>query len=585
MSRLLLVSIDTLRADRLGLYGRDTTVSPNLDRLARTSAVFDHMVASTPVTLPSHATLFTGLRPIQHGVHDNTTYQLADSHETLAEILAARGFRTGAVVGSLALDGQFGLGQGFEIYDDEIQTSEKSSEGYFAERSATTVTDRSIAIMRDWVDEPFFLFAHYYDPHRTWRAPDDFKQRFSNDGYDAEIAHTDAQVGRLLEALSELGIADSTAVFVTSDHGESLGQFGEVSHAFFIYQATQWVPLLVHVPGMRETLRVSSVAGHTDLLPTALSILGVTDYGNLPGRDLSAHWQPGRAAGPPRHVYAQSLTPTKLGCNPLMAVVGDRWKYLHASRPELFDLDQEPLEQSDHAGEFPERVAAMQEVLDSFLAGRDSATDSQYDVDAATLAGLESLGYLGNAVEDTLEIDPARDDAKDCIQDFTEIGNLILHVRGKDYDAARRVARKLLAVRPELADVYRYLGAVAFAQEQWSEVAAHFRLYLELARASVADAGSADRMGSYTRTHFAEAHHALGIAHGRLGNLELAIAALTEAVDLAPKATAVRYNRGFALMRAGRSDEAIADFRFVLELDPSHVGAAARLYEMNAPAS
>lgn len=578
VERLVLISIDTLRADRLGLYGHGAAVSPNLDDLAQRSLVFEHAVAVAPVTLPSHATLLTGLRPVQHGVHDNATFKLVDSHRTLAETLHARGMRTAAVIGSLALESQFGLDQGFEVYDDAIRPHEDPTESSYAERSAEDVTDRAIELLDGWDQEPFFLFVHYYDPHRRWNAPEPFRGRFPDDGYDAEIAYTDAQVGRLLDALAQRGVADRTAVIVTSDHGESLGEFGESSHAYFIYQATQRVPLVVHVPGMQTRRNVSSVVGAVDVVPTALSLLGIERPENgFPGRDLSTFWQTDALPGPERFVYAQSVTPTKLDCNPLMGVVGDRWKYVHTARPELYDLSEDPGEQRNRFAAEPERVAKMKSALDAILSDHTAGT-GYHDVEPEMIEILASLGYVGKPTDDTLRIDQSLDDPKDCIELFNKYGELMVLTRARQFDRAHRAAKSLLEARSNMTDVYRYLGLIAFELRKWDEAIAQTRLYLALSDQDLK--GRDERTRTFFHRHLADAHLVMGVSNARLGNLDRALNEFDAALEFQPGLPAARFNRGLTLQKLGRDADAIEQWRSLLQDDPTHARAAASLAEL-----
>jgi arylsulfatase A-like enzyme len=585
VERVVLISIDTLRADHLGLYGYPAGVSPHIDLLAERSVVFHHAVASNSITLPSHATLLTGTRPTRHGVHDNTTFRLEESHQTLAEHLRERGFRTAAVVGSLALEERFGLDQGFDSYDDDLDAVRGILDDHSTyERRAREVTERALDFLRANARERFFLFAHYYDPHQEWSAPARFALRFPESGYDAEIAYTDEQVGRVFEALKELGIADSTLVIVTADHGESLGEFGESSHSFFIYQATLRVPLIVHVPGMRVRRDVDRVVGLVDVTPTVLSLLGIEIPPEIQGRSLVPYWERdvnggGGEAAQTRFVYAESVTPTKIDCNPLMAVVGDRWKYIHTTVPEFYDLDTDPGEAHNRAADEPERLAALARELDSILAGRGERGAALYDVDAETRTALEALGYIGNQADDSLRLDPGRDDPKECIEIFRELGNLVLLTNNGHHAEARTTAKKLLAIRPDLADVYRHLGFIASEERKWREAVSHLKLYIALAEAWVGGREGA-RGGSLTRSQIADARVTLGVCYGELGRLEDALTSLDVAVRMAPDLPRARYNRGFALLGLNRSGEAIEEFQRVLRLDPEHTLARARLEDL-----
>ena len=273
VANVLLVGIDTLRSDYLGAYGSALRIS-RIDALAGRSVVFRHAVSSNPITLPAHSTLLTGLHPTRHEVHDNTTYRLSESHVTLADSSArtASGRRRSSVrrcstsAGARARDS---TGTTTILANPRRGVSLRR-----AQRGGGDAAGHHLDFLRGEAKERF-LFVHYYDPHQEWNAPAQYALRFPDNGYAAEVAYTDAQLGVLFDALDELGLADSTLVVVTADHGESLGAFGELSHAFFVYQVTQSVPLIVHVPGMRRRRDVDRVAGLVDVVPTVLAQLSL----------------------------------------------------------------------------------------------------------------------------------------------------------------------------------------------------------------------------------------------------------------------------------------------------------------------
>jgi tetratricopeptide (TPR) repeat protein len=317
--------------------------------------------------------------------------------------------------------------------------------------------------------------------------------------------------------------------------------------------------------------------------------LGIEIPSEIQGRSLAPYWEPdvngdgGGDAVQARFVYAESVTPTKIDCNPLMAVVGDRWKYIHTTEPEFYDLEVDPSEAHNRAADEPERLAALARELDSILAGRGERGAALHDVDAETRAALEALGYIGNQADDSLRLGPDRDDPKECIEIFRELGNLVVLRRKGQYEAARTTAKKLLAIRPDLADVYRHLGWIASEERKWKEAVSHLKLYIALAEARVGGREGASG-GSLPRSQIAEARVTLGLCYGELGRLEEALASLDVAVRMAPDLPRARYNRGFALLELSRSGEAIEEFQRVLELDPEHQLARARLKDLGVAA-
>ena len=248
---VVLISIDTCRADHLGWYGSEKGASPSIDRFASEAVVFKNAVATAPITLPAHCSMLTGLIPPNHGTHDNVEYRLDEAKLTLAEILGEHGYATAAVLGSFVLDAQFGLEQGFQYYNDskDFEKVNQDAADFFPERKGSEVTEVSC----NWLEENgrksnFFLFVHYYDPHSMYHPPEPFASRFPEDPYSGEIAYVDQCIETLFEKLKELGLWDSSLIVLTSDHGEGLGQHGEQTHAYFVYQSTLAVPLLIKRP-------------------------------------------------------------------------------------------------------------------------------------------------------------------------------------------------------------------------------------------------------------------------------------------------------------------------------------------------
>ncbi|MCA1560031.1 MAG: sulfatase [Acidobacteria bacterium] len=275
---LVLVTIDTLRADRVGCYGDREVATPTLDALCRDGQKLDPVATPAPLTLPAHVSLLTGLEPPEHGVRANGAFVLREEHHTLAEILRARGYRTAAFVGAFPLERRFGLAQGFDIYDDRFDTDPGGF--HYRERRAAAVVDASVTwLTHSRGDGPFLLWVHLYDPHDPYAAPEPFASRFEDDPYRGEIAFVDAELGRLFGALRQQGWWDDTCVIVTADHGEGLGEHGEDTHGFFVYESTTRVPLIVKAGRRRGTDRPLVARSLADVMPMALSLVGVADRG------------------------------------------------------------------------------------------------------------------------------------------------------------------------------------------------------------------------------------------------------------------------------------------------------------------
>lgn len=369
---LLLVTIDTTRADHLGCYGSRRAATPSLDAIARSGVLFDNAISPAPLTLPSHTTIMTGLVPRHHGVRDNAVFRLGSSIPTLASILSARGYATAAVVGAAVLDRSTGISRGFDRYDDRVRIGQRSEFNY-EERAAANVTDAAVSTLSS-ITPPFFLWVHYYDPHFPYVPPAPYSDRFRSSPYDGEIAYVDAQIGRLLATPALAGGGHGTLLVVAGDHGESLGEHGEDRHDLFVYQATQHVPLLVRGPAIAQGRRIVDRVGLVDVCPTVLDLLRIESPAGLDGRSLapllSSRPAPAQASssrvgsspgapvggsgrsetrttssatGRPDTYEIESFFPAySYGWAPSVALISDRWKYTGTPVPELYDLVSDP---------------------------------------------------------------------------------------------------------------------------------------------------------------------------------------------------------------------------------------------------
>jgi arylsulfatase A-like enzyme len=289
---VLLISVDTLRADRLGSYGYTAASTPVMDGLAARGLRFAQATTVVPLTLPAHTSLLTGTFPTFHGVRDNSGYYAGDSLTTLAETLKPLGYRTGGFVGAFVLDGRWGLAQGFDYYFDDFDLADfDMTRGLdTAQRPGAAVVDKALAWLGDDRERPFFAWVHLYDPHSPYEPPEPYRTRFSGTmqrAYDGEIAATDAQIGRLLSALESTGQLDSTLVVLVGDHGESLGEHGELQHGFFVYDAAVHIPLIIAGPGV-PTRTITDQVRIVDVMPTVLDLLGVPAPAETQGQSLLA---------------------------------------------------------------------------------------------------------------------------------------------------------------------------------------------------------------------------------------------------------------------------------------------------------
>ena len=386
---VVLITLDTTRADRLSPYGLTNASMPHLERLAREGVVFDRAYSVAPLTLPAHATLLTGLLPPGHGVRDNADAALAETHTTLAELLSARGYRTGAFVGSVVLGADRGLAQGFEVYGSVEPRGVLS-------QSLQRRGDAVVSDALDWLetagDSDFFLWTHFYDPHAPYDPPEPFGSTHV-DPYIGEITFADAQIGRLLDALDRRGWFKRTIVIVVGDHGESLGEHGEPTHGLLVYDAVLRVPLIVRAPAV-EARRVADLASLTDVFPTIVELLGLPIHS-------SDGWSLVPAlrgdAGPARGLYAESLYGLRFGAEPSLTLRDERYKLISGRHTELYDLARDPFETRNIAQERGSLAGAMRTRLDA-VAGKLPARGDRADrgVPRDLRDRLAALGYTGH---------------------------------------------------------------------------------------------------------------------------------------------------------------------------------------------
>lgn len=394
---LVIVTLDTTRADRLSAYGFMDVSTPNLDRVAREGVVFERASSVAPLTLPAHASLFTGLFPPRHGVRDNSSKPLAPVQATLAEILQAQGFQTGAFVGSIVLASDRGLAQGFDVYDDAVtERKPDNRRRALPQRRADEVITAAIQWLDGGAGGRFFLWAHLYDPHRPYDPPEPYRSRY-HDPYVGEIAFADAQIGRLLEALDRHGLANRTVVVVAADHGESLGEHGERDHGILLYENVLRVPLMIRAPRVLPR-RIDRLVRLVDVMPTVLEMfaLPIPPMEGVSLMPLIADERRRLAL----ESYAESMYPQRFGCSPLRSIGDGRFKLIDAPRRELYDLAEDPFEERNIYEERP-RVA---ERLGRRLAALEERTPLSRGAEERSVVApeqqkkLAALGYISSMV-------------------------------------------------------------------------------------------------------------------------------------------------------------------------------------------
>jgi arylsulfatase A-like enzyme/Tfp pilus assembly protein PilF len=496
---VILVSIDTLRADRLAAYGYRAGGTPALDRLAREGVVFDDVISPCPQTLPAHVSLFTGLQPPRHGVRDNIGFALKPGPRTLAERFQAAGYATGAAVSAYVLRAQTGVSRGFDAYDDRIEVEGGSDALGAAQRDGAVAVDSLLRWIEERGGQRYFAFLHLYEPHTPW-APPERHRRFAH-VYDGDVAYADELVGRFLDRLRSKGMLERAIVAVTSDHGEGLGEHGEEEHGMFLYREAVHVPLLLRLPGGRHAgTRVKGTAALVDVAPTLLQLAGVP-AGDMDGLSLQDSLSRGRTASRP--AYSETLFPRyHFGWSELFAVTDDRYRFIRAPRPELFERASDPGERNNLSAARAEVAAAMDRWLEPQVRAAPPAAPEP--VSAETLDKLRALGYVGTAPVSALA---AADlpDPKDKVRDAEALKEaILLRASGAHQKAVARF-REVLADNPRMVD-------------GWEMLASSLR---ELGRTDEAVA-ALDRAVAAEPTH-GGAHLALARLHALEGRLDRAV--------------------------------------------------------------
>jgi arylsulfatase A-like enzyme/Tfp pilus assembly protein PilF len=490
---IVLITLDTTRADRLGCYGYQHGATPNLDALARDATVFREAVAPVPVTLPSHSTMFTGLYPPRHGVRYNGMFRLADSSVTVAELLRDAGWKTAGVPASFPLSERTGIGQGFESYHDmfrDLFRGGGQGEGDVtvdSERPADEVSRIGVEFLEGAVGRPFFLWLHYWEPHYPYHPPFPFSSKFRDRPYDGEIAYMDHEIGKVFDALQRLGLRDRVLVIVAGDHGEGLYDHGEKMHANLVYETTMRVPLIIRPPGGGSRV-IDEPVTLADLTPTMLDFAGV-DGPEMEGISLKSSVLGGQP--PRRDIYFESLAGSlTYAWSPLEGIRRGKWKYVRSSGPELFDLDEDPGESRNVESVYEEVSTEMESTLSTMeavwqaLGGNSEPTGTP--LDARELEVLASLGYLGGFISEE-----QRDGAhpKDVIHLESEIFTARRELGSKQFEAAQRRLDALLEADPTNRLALIMAARAAAARREYDEALAYtakaLAIYPDLAPAYI----------------------------------------------------------------------------------------------------
>jgi arylsulfatase A-like enzyme len=604
---VLLVTIDTLRADHVGAYGNPNGLTPTFDRLAREGVRFADAWAHVPMTLPSHATMMTALYPFRNGVRGNVTFRLDASTPTLAGAMKQAGYRTGAFVGAFVLDARFGLNSGFDVYDDRMLGSGASLE--VVQRPA----DQVLAPAADWILETtqhpapgtrhpapapstehqapstrsrWFAWVHLYDPHEPYDPPEPYRSRYANDAYSGEVAYADAALGAFLDRLRAAGALDRTLIVITADHGESLGDHGERTHGLFAYNATLRVPLVFWIPQGTPAI-VTQTARLVDLAPTILDLTGLSPFDGADGRSLRAGMN-GAAAGGDQPSYFEALNANLTrGWAPLHGVVSGGLKLIDLPIPELYDLAADPNEQRNLYAASRERARPLETILDRFTSGAQAVSAAPVDPDAE--ARLRSLGYAAGSTAQRREHYTAADDPKRLVHLNAALDDAMAMWSRGDGAQAMATLRQVIQERPDLSIAYDRL---AFMLRSSGQPAAALDLLDAAARAGHADAALLRSLGSLLRdsgnlarsaavlealvrqdAYDLSSADALGQTYTRMGRARDAERMFRTVIAASPNAASTWNNLGTLYLVQNRNAEAIEALSRATAIDPLLAGA------------
>jgi len=543
---VLLITIDTLRPDRLGCYNSPHLKTPAIDRLASEGIIFDRAFAHTPLTLPSHANILLGLTPIEHGVHDNGFFRVPENFPTLATWLKKSGYNCGAFIGAFPLDARFGLNRGFDVYDQGY-SSDSGLDFKFAERKAEEVVDSALSWLKKQ-NQAWFLWIHCFDPHQPYEPPSPFSEQFKDDLYSGEVAYTDKSLSVLFDYLRARGLYEETIIILTGDHGQSLGEHGEATHGYFAYNSTIWVPLIIKAPGLKSG-RISSYVCHADIFPTVCELLGQPAPEKLAGKSLVPLMK-GKSLAP-RKIYFESLYAYyRRGWAPLRGFIEGTKKFIDSPLPELYDLKQDFMETKNLA---TASISKEKEALNQLLKEAGSAINQPaLKIDRQSQERLASLGYIGGYVPPEKKSFGPEDDLKTLLP-FNQKFELAqeLYYKGKVTES-REILQEIISARPDFDNPYLFLTTILQKSGQLAEAEA------------VLKSGLKANPRNYKL--WMEA----GIVEVELGKYEEAINSLQQAMSLIDWDPDLWNYLGVAYWKKGQLEQALEVYEKALKIDPGY---------------
>lgn len=565
---VIIITIDTLRADHLGCYGYRPIRTPNIDAQARLSARFTRAFTPVPITLPAHAALFTGSYPMATGIHDFIGNKLPSNAVTLAKVLHDHGYATAAFLGAAVLDSRFGLNQGFDTYFDHFDFSRVDDNTIDRlERRGDRVMDEALKWLKQSPRRPFFLWIHLYDPHYPYAAPEPIASQYRGQPYDGEIAFTDAQVGRLFSSPEAPSLSKNSIIVLASDHGEALGEHGEKKHGYFIYNSTLHIPLLIKVPGVAPRVIEDDVS-LVDVMPTVLQTLRIPIPPTVQGRSLLSAMRGSPGAAAASNLYSETYLPLlHFRWSQLTGLGWRGLKYIEAPKPELYDTRGDPGETNNLVKSRQADALAMRERLRALLrrytpASGGGAKEKEL-TDPALAERLRSLGYVAISAGTYAEASGAAlPDPKDRIQVYELFWEAMDEGGHGRYQESLRKLREAERLEPNSLPIQYLVGLSYFRMQNYTLAIPAFRKALEI------------------NPKFTSAWYFMGVSQTKVANYEAAIENLNKALELDPENSSAAFGLGAAYLRVKRVEEAARAFERAIRINPDHAEAHTALGEI-----
>ncbi|MGB8478989.1 MAG: sulfatase-like hydrolase/transferase [Acidobacteriaceae bacterium] len=551
---VVLITLDTVRADHLHCYGDNKIKTPVIDALARNGVLFERAVTQTPLTGPSHASIFTGENPNVHHVRDTGGFELQPSSVTLSTTLQRSGWDTAGFISAAVLSRQFGFNQGFDKYDDQIpEVVDKNTGELAAARPANVTVDHAVHWLNQQSGKPFFVWLHLYDAHQPYNPPPQFRRQYPNDPYDAEIAFEDQELGRFLDVVRKKSSVGKTLILLLSDHGEGLGQHGEDGHGIFLYDSTVRIAWIMEGPGVPAGVRVQQQAREIDALPTVLNLLAGKASSAIQGTSMVPAFS-GKAV-PTTYSYEETLYPKiNMGWADLRGIHTAHWTYIRAPKPELYDLDKDPGELNNVIAAEPKEFRELEAQLKilSRLGSNNTETVVTQRMDQKTIDQLRSLGYVGGSSDSNVELNGKGADPKDRIG-VLKIFEQVTGPSGAKLPPARKIAMLQQAIAQDPTNPYLYSTlAEQYRQTGQNDLAMQTCL-------------SALHHGVRNGVIFS----LLGTLYMHQGNSKQAILFLQQGVNMDPLNLERQANLASALRQDGQLDKAEEIFRHVNAIQPN----------------